>query len=108
MMRACRHILLHYFGNLVRNVPVDVQGHDSLEMGIGVSVGDGTEAPVDRVAVPKTGQKPPSPREDATETPVGRVAVPKTGQRNALPRGDATEMLVGRVPAPKTGIIIDK
>ena len=30
-----------------------------------------------RGAVPKTGQKPPSPREDATEVPVGKVAVPK-------------------------------
>ena len=36
---------------------------------------DATEAPVGRVAVPKTGQKPPSSREDATEAPVGKVAV---------------------------------
>ena len=62
---------------------------------------DGSEAPVGRVAVPKTGQKPSSPREDATEASVGRVTVPKTGQKNALPRGDATEMLVGRVAVPK-------
>ena len=34
-----------------------------------------------RVAVPKTGQKTPSPREDALEALVGRVAVPKTGQK---------------------------
>ena len=34
-----------------------------------------------RVAVPKSVQKPPSPREDATEAPVGRVAVPKTGKK---------------------------
>ena len=34
-----------------------------------------------RVAVPKTGQKPPSPRGDVTEAPVGRVVVPKTGQK---------------------------
>ena len=30
-------------------------------------------------AVPKTGQKTPSPREDATGVPVGMVPVPKTG-----------------------------
>ena len=34
------------------------------------------------VAVPKTGQKPPSPREDATEVPVGKVALPKTSQKS--------------------------
>ena len=34
-----------------------------------------------RVAVPKTVQKPPLPREDATEASVGRVSVPKTGQK---------------------------
>ena len=33
-----------------------------------------------RVAVPKTGQKTSSPREDATETSVGKVAVSKTGR----------------------------
>ena len=64
---------------------------------------DATEAPVGRVAVPKTGQKPPSPREAATEAPVGRVVVSKTGQKSALPRGDATEASVGRVAVPKTG-----
>ena len=42
--------------------------------------GDGSEVPVGRVAVPKTGQKTLSPRENATEAPVGGVAVPKTGQ----------------------------
>ena len=42
---------------------------------------DASEVPVDRVAVPKTGQKNASPREDATEVPVGNVAVPKTGQK---------------------------
>ena len=69
---------------------------------------DATEASVGRVAVPKTGQKPPSPREDATETPVGRVAVPKTGQKTPSPRGDGSEAPEGRVVVPKTGIIIDK
>ena len=38
------------------------------------------------VAVPKTVQKPPLPREDAPEVPVGRVAVaegePKIGHRS--------------------------
>ena len=42
---------------------------------------DATETSVGRVAVPKTGQKTPSPREDATEAPVSRVAVPKTGKK---------------------------
>ena len=37
-----------------------------------------------------------SPRGDASEVPVDRVAVPKTGQKNASPRENATEMLVGR------------
>ena len=43
---------------------------------------DATEASVGRVAVTKSGRKPPSPREDASEVPVGRVAVPKTGQKS--------------------------
>ena len=47
--------------------------------------------------------KPPSPRGDGSEVPVDRVAVPKTGQKNASPRENATEMLVGRVAVPKTG-----
>ena len=42
---------------------------------------DGSEVPVGKIVVPKTGQKPPSPREDASEAPVGKVAVPKTGQK---------------------------
>ena len=33
------------------------------------------------VVVPKPVQKPPSPREDAPEAPVGKVAVPKSGQK---------------------------
>ncbi|MCI6526433.1 MAG: hypothetical protein MR441_04335 [Bacteroidales bacterium] len=44
-----------------------------------------------------------SPRGDASEVPVDRVAVPKTGQKNASPRENATEMLVGRVAVPKIG-----
>ena len=63
---------------------------------------DTTEALVGRVAVPKTGQKPLSPRRDATEVPVGRVAVPKTGQKNSLPRRDGSGVPVGRVAVPKT------
>ena len=55
-----------------------------------------TEASVGRVAVPKTGQKNASPREDATETPVGRVALPKTGQKTPSPRGDGSELPVDR------------
>ena len=35
-----------------------------------------------KVVVPKTAQKPPSPRRDAPEVPVGKVAVPKIGQKS--------------------------
>ena len=45
-----------------------------------------------KVAVPKTVQKPPSPRRDAPEALVGKVAVPKTGQKNALPRDNLNSM----------------
>ena len=51
------------------------------------------EVPVGRVAVPKTGQKPPLPREDATEASVGSVAVPKTGQKSALQRDNLYPMV---------------
>ena len=63
---------------------------------------DATEAPVGRVAVPKTGQKNASPRGDATEVPVGRVAVPKIRYKTVSPRGDATEVPEGRVAVPKS------
>ncbi|MDD7136032.1 MAG: hypothetical protein PUH82_06740 [Bacteroidales bacterium] len=43
-----------------------------------------------------------SPRGDGSEAPVGKVAVPKTGQKNGLPRWDATEAPIGRVAVPKT------
>ena len=42
-------------------------------------------------------------REDATEASVGRVAVTKTGQKPPLPRGGGTEGIVGRVIVAKTG-----
>ena len=64
---------------------------------------DDPEVPVSRVPVPKTVQKPPLPRGDVSEVPVGRVAVPKTVQKPPLPRGDAPEVPVGRVAVPKTG-----
>ena len=65
-----------------------------------------------KVAVPKTGQKPPSPREDAPEVPVGKVAVPKGAHSTVhrpvrhrfgagLPRGDGSGALVGRGAVPK-------
>ena len=64
--------------------------------------------------MPKTVQKPTSPRRDCSEMPVGRVAVPKTGKsigtlpfldRSAgrSPREDGPEVLVGKVAVPKTG-----
>ncbi|MGN0199582.1 MAG: hypothetical protein ACI39T_08490 [Candidatus Cryptobacteroides sp.] len=43
------------------------------------------------------------PRGVGTEVPVGRVAVSKTGQKTASPRGDGSGVLVGRVAVPKTG-----
>ena len=71
-----------------------------------MSRGDGSEVPVGPVGmviVPKTGRKPPSPREDATEASVGRVDVPKSGQKPPSPRRDAPEAPVGKVAVPKTG-----
>ena len=55
------------------------------------------------VAVPKTVQKPPLPREDAPEVPVDRGPVPKTVQKPPLPRRDATDVLLLVVAAPKEG-----
>ncbi|MDY5566874.1 MAG: hypothetical protein SPF58_06315 [Candidatus Cryptobacteroides sp.] len=63
---------------------------------------DAPEVAVGMVAVPKTGQKPPSPREDAPEAPVGMVAVPKTVQKPHSPRRDASGVPVGKVSVPKT------
>ena len=45
-----------------------------------------------RVAVAKTGLKPPLPRDDGSEVPVGKVAVPKTVQKNASPRDNLNSM----------------
>ena len=53
------------------------------------------------VAVPKTVQKPPLPREDAPEVPVDRGPMPKTVQKPPLPRRDATDVLLLVVAAPK-------
>ena len=52
------------------------------------------------VAVPKTVQKPPSPREDAPEASVGKVAVPKSGQKPHSPRRDASGTPVGLLSVP--------
>ena len=57
-----------------------------------------------RVAVAKTVQKPPSPREDAPEGFVGKVAVPKTGQKPPSPRQDVSEVPVGRDAVPKRSV----
>ena len=75
---------------------------------------DGSEMPVGRVAVPKTGKSigtlpfldrsaGRSSRRDGSEMPVGRVAVPKTSQKPPSPRGDATDVLLALVAAPKEG-----
>ena len=67
---------------------------------------------MDKVVVPKDGQKNALPRGDGSEMPVGRVAVPKTGKsigtlpfldRSAgpSPRGDCSEVPVGKVAVPK-------
>ena len=42
-------------------------------------------------------------REDATEVPVGGVAVPKSGQKTPSPRGDASGVPVDWGAVPKTG-----
>ena len=55
------------------------------------------------VAVPKTVQKPPLPREDAPEVPVDRGPVPKTVQKSRSPRRDASDVLLSLVAAPKEG-----
>ncbi|MDD6829375.1 MAG: hypothetical protein PUD74_06295 [Bacteroidales bacterium] len=53
--------------------------------------------------MPKTVQKPPSPRRDASGAPVGKVAVPKTFQKLPSPRRDAPGAPVGLLSVPKTG-----
>ena len=63
---------------------------------------DANEVSVGRVAVPKTGQKPPLPRRDASGVPVGRVDVPKIVQKPPSPRRDASGVAVGMVAVPKT------
>ena len=75
---------------------------------------DGSEMPVGRVAVPKTGKSigtlpfldrsaGRSSREDAPEVPVDRGPMPKTVQKPPLPRRDATDVLLLVVAAPKEG-----
>ena len=54
-----------------------------------------------RVDVPKSGRKPPLPREDASEVPVRMVVVPKPVQKPSLPREDAPEIPVDRVAVPE-------
>ena len=55
------------------------------------------------VAVPKTVQKPPLPREDAPEVPVDRGPMPKTVQKSRSPRRDASDVLLSLVAVPKEG-----
>ena len=80
---------------------------------------DGSEMPVGRVAVPKTGKSigtlpfldrsaGRSPREDGPEVPVGKIAVPKTGQKTPSPRRDASGAPVGLLSVPKTDWCIGK
>ncbi|MGN0199494.1 MAG: hypothetical protein ACI39T_08030 [Candidatus Cryptobacteroides sp.] len=75
---------------------------------------DGSEMPVGRVAVPKTGKSigtlpfldrsaGRSSHGDGSEMPVGKVAVPKTVQKPRSPRRDATDVLLLVVAAPKEG-----
>ena len=75
---------------------------------------DGSEMPVGRVAVPKTGKSigtlpfldrsaGRSSHGDSSEMPVGKVAVPKTVQKSRSPRRDATDVLLLVVAAPKEG-----
>ena len=55
------------------------------------------------VAVPKTVQKPPLPREDAPEVPVDRGPMSKTVQKSRSPRRDASDVLLSLVAVPKEG-----
>ena len=75
---------------------------------------DATEAPVEGVALPKTGQENASPREDASEPPVAAGAVPNPVVNPTIipstvpisfpsPRDPAPEVLQLRVPVPKGG-----
>ena len=75
---------------------------------------DGSEMPVGRVAVPKTGKSigtlpfldrsaGRSSRGDCSGAPVGKVAVPKTVQKSRSPRRDASDVLLSLVAAPKEG-----
>ena len=75
---------------------------------------DGSEMPVGRVAVPKTGKSivtlpfldrsaGRSPRCDAPGAPVGLLSVPKTSQKSRSPRRDAPDVLLLVVAAPKEG-----
>ena len=61
---------------------------------------DATEVAVGMVAVPKTVQKPPSPRRDASGVPVGKVSVPKVVQKPPSPRRDASGTPVGLLSVP--------
>ena len=63
-----------------------------------------TEASVGMVAVPKTGQKTPSPRGDGTEVPVGMVLVPKTCQKTPSFRSSYRLLLPVLLPAPLPGL----
>ena len=80
---------------------------------------DGSEMPVGRVAVPKTGKSigtlpfldrsaGRSSREDAPEVPVDRGPMSKTVQKPPLPREDAPEVPVGKIAVPKTDWCIGK
>ena len=75
---------------------------------------DGSEMPVGRVAVPKTGKSigtlpfldrsaGRSSRGDCSEVPVGKIAVPKTVQKSRSLRRDATDVLLLVVAVPKEG-----
>ena len=75
---------------------------------------DGSEMPVGRVAVPKTGKSigtlpfldrsaGRSSRGDCSEVPVDRGPMSKTVQKSRSPRRDASDVLLSLVAAPKEG-----
>lgn len=67
----------------------------------GLSCGDGSETPVDEVAVANTRKMGTSPCGDASETPVDEVAVAKGASIGTLARRPSTEALLGQGRVPK-------
>ena len=64
---------------------------------------DGSEVSVGKIVVPKTGQKPPSPRGMPLRHLWARSSCQRPVRSSPSPREDASEVPVGWVDVPKTG-----